>query len=367
MFFEQKKTAAQTVLVVDVGSGSIGAALVSVSKNVAPKLTFSARLPITLPNESEPSRSLMVVTATLESIMKTVAAEHVVVHKTQIIFSSPWYVSQTKIIKTDYNSPTLITHHIIDQLTKKAESQFLEESKSDGEVVEKRIIRTRLNGYETPNPYNKKAKNVEIAFFSSLVARDVLESVRRVIGKYFHVRNSKASVFSLVAFSAISRILPNERDFLIVDVRGEVTDVSLVTEGALIKSSSFPQGKNTLIQAVMKGSGQSVAAALSLLSTALHDGSELATQADIFKFTGAFKQAWLQAYTKILQEMPNMPTVFLMADSDIEVFFENILNEIKNNSNLRQLKHLNLKDYLEKTSVQTDPFLALESIFATMV
>jgi hypothetical protein len=56
-----------------------------------------------------------------------------------------------------------------------------------------------------------------------------------------------------------------------------------------------------------------------------------------------------------------------MADQEVEVFFENILNEIKNGTNLHPLKNLNMGNYLVATSVSTDPFLALESIFATMM
>lgn len=359
-------------LVVDIGSSSVGAALVSVSKGAPPKILFSTRSPVVLQNESERGHSLSSVISALESVMKTVSSERVVAHKSHIIFSSPWYLSKTDITKVDYDAPTLVTHHNIDQLVKEVEKKFVVESSSDDEVVEHRVIRTKLNGYDTSNPYNKKAKSVEVTFYSSTIAKDVLNSVRRIVGKYFHIRNNEMSSFSLAAFSAISAIFPTERDFLIVDIRGEVTDLSLISDGVLTKSLFFPQGKNALINSVSVGSGQSLTAALSLLGTALNGNCESTIPADIIKFTETFKQAWLQSYTKTIQDMSGpvgiMPqTIFLVADSDTEVFFENVLNEIKKDSSLHLLKHLNVSSFVETSSVSSDPFLALESIFVTMI
>jgi cell division ATPase FtsA len=373
MFFKQKKNG-EVTLVIDIGSSSVGAALVLISKEVVPKIFFSTRLHIALQNESEKSRSLTAVTTALESVIKTVAAEHSVIHKTHIFFSSPWYFSETKIIKNEYDSPTLITHHTIDQITKESERKFVENSKSSGEIVEHRIIRTRLNGYDTSNPYNKKAKKVEVTFFASMVAKDVLESVRRIIAKHFRVHRDDVSSFALAAFNSISGILPSERDYLIVDIRGDVTDVSLITDGALIKSVSFPQGKNNLIQNVANNSGQSQSAALSLIKVAFHNDSDPGVKIDVQKNAEKFKQVWLELYAKTLQEITGggadviLPqTIFLMADSDIDMFFENIGNEIKNNGDIRSLRHLNFRDYVETSSVPTDSFLALESIFVTMI
>lgn len=358
-------------LIVDIGSNSVGAALVSVSKSTVPKVLFSIRLPTILPKDSEKVRSLSVTLSTLESVLEKVGAEHVSIQKTSIIFSSPWYTSQTKAIKREYTTPTLITRRLIEDLTKETDDKFTEGSVNNKKVIERQIIHTKLNGYNTSNPYNKKAVSLETVSFTSFMEKETLNSICRVIEKYFHNRNSKVSSFSLATFNVISSILPAESDFLIVDVRGEVTDVSLVLDSALIKNVSFAQGKNALAQAVADSSGQSTTAALSLISTALGDHGEQTVQEDVLKSSEAFKQSWLQSYTKTIQEISAgaviPPTIFLLSDIDVETFFENILKEARENGKLNLLKHLNLKSYLDTTSVSTDSFLALESIFATMM
>jgi hypothetical protein len=362
-------------LIVDVGSSSVGAALVSISKDTAPKVLLSTRSQVAAPNEPERSHSLATIITALESTVATIGSNHPAVHKTHIIFSSPWYTSETKTIKKEYDSPTVITHHIIKQLTEEAENKLTEKPKSDEKPVEHRIICTKLNGYNVPDPYNKKAKSVEVAFFASFIAKDLLESVDRVIGKYFHNRNNEISSFSLAAFSAMSGIFPAEKNYLIVDIRGEVTDLSLVNEGILIKSLSFPQGKDELARVAAQNLGQSQSGALSAIGLAFRGESDPTAKANVIKSIETFKQAWSQSYTKALQDISAglvgatllPPTHFLIADKDTEAFFENVMNEIKKDGSLYLLKHLNVRDFLETSSVPTDPFLALESIFVTMI
>lgn len=373
MFFTKNKSG-EVTLVVEVGSSSVGAALVSASKGVAPKVLFSTRQPVAMQDGDGKSRSLTTILSTLESVLKLVSAEHVVVHKTHVIFSSPWYVSQTKIVQKNYDKPTSINHRIVEQITGEIEKKFSEELGPSKVLVEHRVVRAKLNGYLTSNPYHKKTKIFELAFFSSAVDKDVFDSVHNLVAKYFHIRNNQVSSFSVAAFSTISGVMPNERDFMIVDVRGEVTDVSLVSDGALIKSLSFPQGKNALIKAIADSSGQSPVTALSMFNVVKDGVSDAKTQSDIAKFTAGFKQNWLQAYSQTCKDLSVGTSVmiisqpiFLIADNDIETFFEQILNEAKTENVIHKLKHLNLKDYLESTSVLSDYFLALESIFVTMI
>jgi cell division ATPase FtsA len=373
MFFK-KENSKEVTLIVDIGSSSVGAALVSISKGTSPQILWSNRLPVVLKNDVSKPDSLIAVTSTLETVMAAAAAKHITASKTHIILSSPWYISKTKSVKFENDLPAPVTRHSIEKLEKDARAEFIQESKSDGEVVEHRVIRTKLNGYNTPDPYNKKAKSVEVTFFVSIVPKAVLETILRVVKKHFQTENNEISSFSLVAWSTIASILPAENDFLVVDVRGEVTDLSLGIDDALLKSSAFPQGKNALIKAISTGSGQTTAASLSLLNTALKGDTDATVKSDLVKVSETFKRTWSESYVKNLQAISTeaklniVPqTIFLMSDPDVEPFFENILNETKKTGKLHLLKHLNVNNYIEPTSVPTDPFLALESIFVTII
>jgi len=371
--FSKKQKNELITLVVDVGSSSVGAALVSASKEAQAKVVYSTRLSCPVPDSAGADRNYYItaVSQTLEQVMKTVLDQHHPIHGYHIIFSSPWYSSQTNVTRIDHNSPALISRHAVEKLVDESEQKFISESGANSEVVEHRVIRTKINGYETADPYNKKTKSAELTFYVSLIAKDILEAVRRIIEKNFHSRNSEISSFSLAAFSALASIVPEEKDLLIIDVRGEVTDISVVIDAALMKTSSFPQSKNGLIRTIASGLGQSPEAALSMIDLAYRGSGDATAEANVAKFAEAFKQEWLQEYNKTIQDLSTafaLPQrIFILADDDVDMFFERVLSETRNYGNLLTLKHLDLQKIIDPASVPTDPFLALESIFVTIV
>ncbi|HAO64683.1 TPA: hypothetical protein DCQ44_01745, partial [Candidatus Taylorbacteria bacterium] len=256
MFFTKKKNA-EVSMVVDIGNSSVGVALVSVEKNVAPKILFSTRVHMPMQNKPERERKVLSVTSTLETVMSTVMSQHIPIQCSHIFFSAPWYISTTEVIKAEHETPQIFTHRTIEQITKGVESKLMHSTELKSELVERRIIRTKLNGYETSGPNNMKATSVEVVFYASLVSSDILAAVKRVIEKHFHIRHNQVSTFSLAAWSAITSLMPEYRDFFIVDVRGEETDVSLISNGVLLKNTSFSKGKNSLARSVSASAGQS--------------------------------------------------------------------------------------------------------------
>ena len=368
MFFTKQKSG-EVILIVDIGTSSVGAALVA--KDTLPKVLFSTRSQISPQSNPDIQRSFVVIKQTLELVLKSVVAEGKLFDKLHLFFSSPWCVSKTSVLKVEHEKPILVTRGVIDKLTKEAEEKFLTESVASGEIVEHSITRTKLNGYEVADPFNKKAKDIEIALFSSVVSAELFAAVREVIHKNFHIKHEEVSSFLLAAFNAISGIMPKERDFMIVDVRSEVTEISLIFDGALTKNIFFPLGKNGLIKAVSDNSNQSLSAALSLISLALQGDSDSDSKINVARFSETFKKDWVAFYTKSTQEIlagSVVPqTIFLVADQDVEKFFETTLNETKKDADIHPLKHLNIKDYLETSSMLLDQFLALESIFVTMI
>ncbi len=370
MFFSKQKKG-QTILTIDIGSSSVGAALVSVTENESPKIVFCTRSPIALLSEAERSHSVASTVQALELTMEAVIKQHTPFDKSHIIFSSPWCTSETKFLKVEKDALFQVAKHDIEKLTQQAEEEYLKGSSVVSEIIEHKIIRIRLNGYDTPNPYNKKAKTVEVAFFASIVQKDILESVRRVVEKHFHVRRNEMSSFSLAVFGAMSGIMPNEHNFLIVDVRGEVTDLSSVVDGALTKNLSFSPGKTALIKAVSDGSGNSLPASLFLVSATFEDKVLPTTQDKVMESAEKFKKIWIDSFNNAILEIygrPSVPeTIFLISDLDVEVFFDKMFAELNQNQTVHLLKNLNVKNFLDKNSVPTDQFLALESIFVTMI
>ncbi len=385
MSWFSKKSGEELAVIFDIGSGSVGGALAIISKEHTPKLLYTVRLPVVWQEKPEPGQFLASIIRTVHQVSENIERKGLLhlrftkfsvrhIKKIYAVFSSPWYISQTKILTIDKKSTILVTKDLIDSLIKQEEKQFTESLDTGAhshvfdhaEVIERGIIRTRLNGYDTPNPYNKKASIIEITFFMSFVSKDILEAVKKSVHTHFNYRHINSFSFPLVAFKAISDANKDINDFLLVDVRSEVTDVSLIKDGALLESISFPIGKVGLLRAVSETTNSSVHIALSFIEMVTYNKSTPELTATLVPTLEKFKKEWYKGFKDAIDEITRdvaIPKrIFLIADTEIESFFEKSF-DLAGGYEIHTIKRHELKTYIEMNSKFDDPFLALETIF----
>ena len=97
-FFRVGKSG-QTVLIVDIKSGSVGASIVQISEDHKPVIFESARMPISFGERLDFKQFTSTMLETLESVIKHLPQDKVrSVHNIHCFFSSPWCVSAIKQI-----------------------------------------------------------------------------------------------------------------------------------------------------------------------------------------------------------------------------------------------------------------------------
>ena len=150
------------------------------------------------------------------------------------VLSSPLYVSQTRVISYKKNTPFVFTTKLADALIQKEIKIFQEEHLAKyttvgGEVrsIELKNIKTMLNGYETANPLDQSAKELEMIIFISMSGEQILKKIENTIEKYFHFNQIKFSSFTMSFFTAVRDVFKQKDNFLLVDIGGEVTDISI--------------------------------------------------------------------------------------------------------------------------------------------
>ncbi|MBI5005309.1 MAG: hypothetical protein HZC03_01765, partial [Candidatus Lloydbacteria bacterium] len=115
-------------------------------------------------------------------------------------------------------------------------------------LLEQKIIQVRLNGYATQKPYGKRAQDIDVALYVSASPQSFLNTIHTFIGDIFHRDADQYHSLALVSFSAFRDMFPEREHFLICDIGGEVTDLSLVKNNMLVETVSFPKGMMTLMR-----------------------------------------------------------------------------------------------------------------------
>ncbi len=262
--FSSKKDS-ECVLVFDIGSGSVGGAIVLTSKGHTPAILYSFRSDIPFQEEATGLRLLSLMIRSLSQVVLALChegfdaagfgSERPKIEEAFISLSAPWVISKTSLLKLQNQTPLTITPEVFSSLLKHSaeETQPSQNDVPKGSFqIERKLIKSILNGYETSSPYEKKATEAEFALFSSFSASKVTEKISDTITELIHPKTMSFHSFALLTFVALRELYPHEEHFLAVDVSGEQTELSIVKKGVLVETVTFPFGRNHLIRTLKK-------------------------------------------------------------------------------------------------------------------
>ena len=395
MFSLFKKPGEEIVAVFDIGNGSIGGALVRLSTHLPPVIIYSHREPLSYV-ESPTSRHLL---SHMLKNLKIVAHDLALnglksartspflklpFHDIFCVFASPWYISQTKMLKLENDKEFTVTKKIISNIVGE-EQKRLSESIKDGKhaflsndaiPLEKRIINTSLNGYDIDKPIGKKAREVELTLFSSFISKDVITKTAEVIQSALHGRTIKSSSYAISSWNAVQKMFPNEHDYLFADVSGETTEFSLVINDIPVEVASFPIGRNAVLRKTVRDLKVAPSVAESYLSMESSGTLEKGQSGRLNEAIKPLQDEWFRSLNEIVLSwgknyiVPN--SIFVTVDSDVSMIFETVLKRnmpaelgiIKNLLDVKILGSEKVQSYVEYLpNVKRDPFVAIESLF----
>ena len=386
--FTEAKNKDELILVFDIRSSSVGGALFRAQKSGIPKIIISFREPVALEKNVNADRLLFLTMKSLEIVAnKIYMAGLGAPERFFCVLSSPWHISQTRVIKLEKNAPFIFTSKLADSLIEKEISLFEEEylakymdARDTVRSIELKNIKTMLNGYEAPNPLNQKAKELEMVIFISMSGEQILNKIEETIRKHFTFQSIKFSSFTVASFAVVRDMYTKSEDFLLIDIGGEVTDISMIKKSVLRESISFPLGCNFIIRGVastLKSSqSSSFSEARSILSL-FKDGH--ATESVIKKIgpvINKLKSEWQAKFQESLSNLTNdisIPaTIYISVNKDLaDLFCQIIKTEQFNQYTFTESKFevvlLNAEIFrgmvsFEKNTI-LDPGLLIDSIY----
>lgn len=323
----------KNTLIIDIGSGSVGAGLVRVSRAALPTLLLSHRAPITMRSglsaKNLADGAIAALRDALGRIVKMTAlyTEGGRVSPQRVddivcISASPWYLPKTKLLRLSRERPFSLSHSLITKILRE-EATLLERDPSLGariaagdlELIERSVLTVALNGYETANIYADGILNAELGLFMSFMPEAFGKEVRRELERAFTVRPLIFHSFPLIFFLAVRNLDPNLSHSLLVDVSGEVTDVVFVERGMIRSIASFPDGKHTLRRTLRASSEQEGESLLRLRSRTPSSAS--GATAFIDEAIAAWRSQFSKAALKLLDGRMPPRSVYVAADDNV--------------------------------------------------
>lgn len=378
-----KKKKEELVLLFDIGSSSVGGALFYTGENGTPKIIYSVREPILLEKNMDIDNFLLLTVDSLKKVSSNICMKGLGAPvKIFCILSSPWHASQTRVIKLNKEEPFIFNEKMADELIAKeiklfeAEHKAIYHEDNKVKIIELKNIQTKLNGYNTLNPFNKKTTELELTTFISISEESILKKFRDAIGRHFHLEEIIFSSFLMSSFTVARDIFINQDNFLLVNIGGEVTDISMVKKEVLRESISFPMGRNFMIRGISQALNCSLNEARGYLSLYKDGHMDKKVFESFEDAISSLRADWLKGFQEFLSYLSNdvsIPsTIFITVDQDLVDFFtETIKSEQFNQYILTESKFrvIFLGNQalhgvaLIDENVLRDTFLIIESIY----
>lgn len=361
-----KQSGGEDYVVIDVGSGSVGAAGISLHKGGKPRIDYTKRIFFT-PKERVQAKTLE--TETLNAI-KEIAAdlrkEGKHAEKVALVLASPWYNSQTKIVSIEKDEPFTVTNSFIDEIIETETSRILEKQDDDMKLIESSVANIKINGYSTFAPQGKAADKIDLSLYVSFGPASFLEKIEEEIEKSFSVKNILHDSFPFVAISTIQRIFHSDKDFIFIDIASEITDLVVVKDGSIIGTASFPVGINTLIRKVADRFKITPDLALSFVKLFGEGKANEDLNIQIGKLASAVKEEWQAYFYQVAPELYGGPALsnkaFLTSDDGMSGITSSFTSGLFTSSVF--LGDKTLSEFCDFNPHQEhDPFLTIESIY----
>ncbi|TRZ53327.1 hypothetical protein D4R99_01060 [bacterium] len=367
---------------VDIGSSSVGAAAVLLSSGYKPKVFYSVREEMIFQKNFSFERFASSMLKTLGKVLTDISVVKLPDHsgKTFSCFlSSPWYASQTIILEKKTDVPVMVDEKFLYELQKKEIEDFkvreIEKIGRDAVILETKTIQTKLNGYETGDPFGKKAQEIEVAIYASISSEKIVKAITERVKKVFHMSSPQFYSFSLASFTAI-RDMFHEKNFLFMDISGEASDLSVVRNHILEETIAFPIGKNSVIRKIAEETALDFQESASLFRMVKDEDLEKTAGRKIKKAMLAAGKEWILSFQNALSSASTEESfpkdIFVTADNDVSKWFIENLQDAGTDSfsvvgNAFTIRHLNgtfLSAFCDsETGSERDPFLMIESLF----
>lgn len=342
-FFGGNKNKEKIIAIFDIGSGSVGGALVRIFPGTkdgqkVPVILAQSRTDIKFQDELDfntfftDMQKALFTTANEIYHSKVGAPDEI-----HCVLASPWFVGETCQLHVEKPEPFLVTKEFVNDLVNNELKNLTETYKKKYEdiegtssLIESKIFQSRLNGYLVDTPIDKKAKILDLYLFVGISPEVCLSRIKEAVVKVFHHTPVTFRTFLSSIFTGAQERFNDNDAYFLIDIRGELTDIAIVSSNVLISTISFPIGKYGIIRA-FKEFGMPEEQARTLISLHANNTLDEKSRAKLAPSIEQIQKSWSVMFEQSLALLPKtiaIPSmIFLVTDIDTGLWFREVISE----------------------------------------
>ena len=331
-FFGNKERS--SVVLITIGSSSISGAYAHYKQEGLPTIYYSVTEHIEARAGEDQSSAMLRTLDTIGSSLIETGAPSLrretgsgSVNGVLISVAGPWQETKVRTQTIQPGKPFVFTKAMLSDVIASS-SHVSEDRISFGESV----IATILNGYEIPHAIGKTASRAEVVILSSTLDKMVTEEIRKRVRRLYHTHTITFTAFAPVAYSVLRGLYPHEKDFLVLDVGADGTDLAFVKGGLLVDVGTLPLGMNKLLSATRAAERMTIEEEVGAMQrTSMLPGYVNPDRNARFSIRAdAARDEWLTGLTNLLKEFAEfhaLPrTLFLLAEPHARDYLKRTLD-----------------------------------------
>lgn len=319
-FFKKKNDSFQLTLILDIRSSSIGGSVVRISNNGKPiQILSSIRDFFFFDGAVDADTFIARAEISLNKVLDQLVHKETYgspIQAVEIFYGAPWYKNLIENFVTKENAPIDFTKTYLNKILK----DDIKQVGDDEEIIDKELLAIFLNGYYTKSPFGKKANHVDLSFYFAILNKHTKNNFTSIVKKYIRVRKVNHHSHTIAFYNFLRQIVHPPASYVMFDISGEVTEISVIKNEHLIKILSVPHGNNYFVRQLMAKTGHDFTTCFNEIKTKAPTIDEIA------------KTDWITSIAECLESanIHSLPsTVYISSAEETRDMIKNLLSNIE--------------------------------------
>ena len=177
------------------------------------------------------------------------------------------------------------------------------------------LMKSLLNGYEIDQPFGKSAREAEFWVHYSATSKELFDAFQTAIRAHRSDAVITFLTMPMAIWGLMKEAIFSEHAAIIVDIGGELTEVTFIVDGVVVEIVSLPFGVANILIRIAGSERIDMESALSLLKTYTDESLSKEAQKKVRAIIKSEIRNWEQIFERVWQQASRLNM------ANIRVFF----------------------------------------------